>query len=167
MFTGRFYIMSSVSWVSVWGIRPSMLIWGTEHRLIVYILIHVTEEQVYSECWWSRCEQVWGRQQQTAADSSYWLQGSATRAVNSRALMVDSLMSSRNGRSARNTSRFKLMERPMATTAVAAAASLPSSFTCTTQDSCIRTERHILPVHSGYFRGFSVQIPGVFLHYKW
>lgn len=66
MFTGRFYIMSSVSWVSVWGIRTNMLIWGTEHRLIVYILIHVTEEQVYSECWWSRCEQVWGRQQQTA-----------------------------------------------------------------------------------------------------
>lgn len=57
-------------------------------------------------------------------------QGSATRPVNSSALMVDSLMSSRNGRLAMNTSRSRLMERPMATTAVAAAASLPSSFTC-------------------------------------
>ena len=38
-------------------------------------------------------------------------------------------MSSMNGRFATNTSRLKLMERPMATTAVAAAASLPSSLT--------------------------------------
>lgn len=60
----------------------------------------------------------------------YWLQGCATRARNSSALMEASRMSSRKGRSAWNTSRLKLMERPTATAAVAAPASLPSSFTC-------------------------------------
>lgn len=66
---------------------------------------------------------------QRLLDSFYWTQGSATRPKNSSVLMVDSLMSSRNGREASKTSRFKLMERPMATTAVDAAASLPTSFT--------------------------------------
>lgn len=55
--------------------------------------------------------------------------------MNNSALMVDSLMSSRNGRLASNTSRSSLMDRPMATTAVAAAASLPSSFTWGPQES--------------------------------
>lgn len=62
-------------------------------------------------------------------------QGSATRAINSSVLMEASRMSSRNGLLAWKTSRFRLMERPNATTAVAAAASLPSSFTCKPGDS--------------------------------
>lgn len=49
--------------------------------------------------------------------------------------MDASRMSSRNGRFAWKTSRFRLMERPNATTAVAAAASLPSSFTWKPRDS--------------------------------
>lgn len=49
--------------------------------------------------------------------------------MNSRALMVASRIMTRNGRSAINTSRLGLKERPTATTADAAAASLPSSFT--------------------------------------
>lgn len=59
----------------------------------------------------------------------YWLQGWATRATKSSVLMEASRMSSRKGRLAWNTSRLRLMERPTATTAVAAPASLPSSFT--------------------------------------
>lgn len=70
----------------------------------------------------------------------YWLQGSATRPVNSSVLMMDSLMSSRNGRSAVKTSLYGLKERPAATTAVAAAASLPSSFTCNSTHSCLLTQ---------------------------
>lgn len=61
-------------------------------------------------------------------------QGSATRPVNTMVLMVDSRMSRRKGLLATNISRFEFMERPTAITAVAAAASLPSSFTC---NSCL------------------------------
>lgn len=62
-------------------------------------------------------------------------QGSATRAINSSVFMDASRMSSRNGLLAWKTSRFRLMERPVATAAVAAAASLPSSFTWKPRDS--------------------------------
>lgn len=61
-------------------------------------------------------------------------------------------MSSRNGRLAWKTSRFGLMERPNATTAVAAAASLPSSFTWKPRDS---DQLPVCRVASGYMvRGY-------------
>lgn len=51
--------------------------------------------------------------------------------------MLDSLMNSRKGRLTSMTSRCRLMERPEATTAVAAAASLPSSVTCRTTQTTV------------------------------
>lgn len=75
------------------------------------------------------------RRRGTDAQPHQRSQGSATRAINSSVFMEASRISSRNGRLAWKTSRFGLMERPNATTAVAAAASLPSSFTWKPRDS--------------------------------
>lgn len=57
-------------------------------------------------------------------------QGSATRPAKISVLIVVSRINSRKGRSAMNTSRFGLRERPANRIAVVAAASLPSSLTC-------------------------------------
>lgn len=57
-------------------------------------------ERVETTSRWSRLSPLWAA---GSTPAGHWPQGSATRPVNSSVLMVDSLMTSRNGRLARKT----------------------------------------------------------------